>query len=88
MEIKLEESFEYQDTLTETIETISAQTTSYQAQITELQDRFTKQEITSSVQLAELINLRIAYENEFEDIDYQFQSLDAPIGNYSTTHLG
>ena len=79
LEIKLEESFEYQDTLTETIEAISAQTTSYQAQITELEDRFTKQEINSSVQLAELINLRIAYENEFEDIDYQFQSLDAEL---------
>ncbi|MDJ0575926.1 MAG: hypothetical protein QNJ65_12260 [Xenococcaceae cyanobacterium MO_234.B1] len=79
LEVKLEESFDYQDTLTETIEKISAQTTSYQAQITELQDRFTKQEITSSVQLAELLNLRIAYDNEFEDIDYQFQSLDAEL---------
>ncbi len=79
LEEKLEESFNYQDFLTETIEKVSAQTTSYQAQITELQDRFTKQEITSSVQLAELINLRIAYENEFEDIDYQFQSLDAEL---------
>ncbi|MDJ0575850.1 MAG: hypothetical protein QNJ65_11875 [Xenococcaceae cyanobacterium MO_234.B1] len=79
LEIKLEESFTYQDTLTETIEKISAQTTSYQAQITELTDRFTKQEIASSVQIAELINLRIAYENEFESIDTQFQSLDGEL---------
>ncbi len=79
LEIKLEESFTYQDTLTETIEKISAQTTSYQAQITELTDRFGRQEVASSVQLAELINLRIAYDNEFEDIDFQFQSLDGEL---------
>ena len=79
LEEKLEESFTYQDFLTETIEKVSAQTTSYQAQITEITDRFGRQEVASSVQIAELINLRIAYDNEFESIDTQFQSLDGEL---------
>ena len=74
--IQLEESLSNSDYLKTVIDQIAEQNTGYQAQITELRDRYQRRELLASVQLAELLNLKASYDVNFADIDTNFESIE------------
>ena len=76
LSIKLEESLQNSDYLKTVIDQIAEQNTGYQAQMTELKDRYQRRELLASVQLAELLNLKISYDANFTDIDTNFTSIE------------
>ncbi len=64
------------DYLKTVIDQIAEQNTGYQAQMTELRDRYARRELLASVQLAELLNLKASYDVNFADIDTNFESIE------------
>ena len=76
LSIKLEESLSNSDYLKTVIDKIAEQNTGYQAQMTELRDRYQRRELLASVQLAELLNLKASYDVNFADIDTNFESIE------------
>ncbi len=76
MAIQLEESLSNSDYLKTVIDQIAEQNTGYQAQMTELRDRYARRELLASVQLAELLNLKASYDVNFADIDTNFESIE------------